>query len=391
MTLARLVIEARAAKQKVVFFGFSLAAQASIVRNVAEKARCDYYVDNDVKKQGITEVCGIKIPPIFAPTKLFEEDKNTFVAITTTNIFGYNSLLSIYSELAEKGFTNVYADTTIVARTHLEEHSFELMSVETANNLKNTIDTELLNKFNTLNRIGIPLIRDFYEDDYSKNLLEKLLEKYRTVPAFSKSFSDICTPNQYFNDVLEFSDNEVYVDCGTYSNGTVLDFIFHVGNYKHIYGFEPDPRCFLDILKTSIDIPNFTPLNLGLSNRTGIFTLIGENGGVTQVGDPVNNEQPNFSMNQMQITTLDTFFDISSKNLPPTFIKMDIESEEYNALLGAEWVIKTYKPKLAICVYHLDDDLYKIPKLIKEFVPEYKLYLRHHTSYHGETVLYATV
>ncbi len=45
-----------------------------------------------------------------------------------------------------------------------------------------------------------------------------------------------------------------------------------------------------------------------------------------------------------------------------TFIKMDIEGSEANALRGAEKIIRTYKPKLAISVYHKKDDLWTIPK-----------------------------
>lgn len=72
-----------------------------------------------------------------------------------------------------------------------------------------------------------------------------------------------------------------------------------------------------------------------------------------------------------------------------TFIKMDIEGSEYNALLGAKETICKYKPKLAISVYHKKDDLWKIPSLILEYNPDYKLYLRHYSFGYAETVLYA--
>jgi hypothetical protein len=74
---------------------------------------------------------------------------------------------------------------------------------------------------------------------------------------------------------------------------------------------------------------------------------------------------------------------------PVTFIKMDIEGGEYNALVGAREIIREQKPKLAISVYHRDDDLIKIPLLIHEMLPEYRFYLRHHTPFNVDTVLYA--
>ena len=74
-----------------------------------------------------------------------------------------------------------------------------------------------------------------------------------------------------------------------------------------------------------------------------------------------------------------------------TFIKMDIEGSEQKALQGAARVIKRDKPKLAICIYHSPEDLYEIPFWIKSIVPEYKLYIRHHSDTASETVVYATV
>lgn len=74
-----------------------------------------------------------------------------------------------------------------------------------------------------------------------------------------------------------------------------------------------------------------------------------------------------------------------------TFIKMDIEGSELEALKGAENVIRRDKPRLAICIYHKPEDLYEIPFWVKETVPEYKLYIRHHSARESETVLYATL
>ena len=73
----------------------------------------------------------------------------------------------------------------------------------------------------------------------------------------------------------------------------------------------------------------------------------------------------------------------------PTFIKMDIEGAEYNALLGAERLIRERHPKLAICVYHSIEDYIRIPLLIRSFYSGYRFYFRHHSVTSGESVLYA--
>ena len=76
---------------------------------------------------------------------------------------------------------------------------------------------------------------------------------------------------------------------------------------------------------------------------------------------------------------------------PVSFIKMDIEGAEIAALKGAAELIRRRRPDLAICTYHSISDLYEVPLYIHSLVPEYRLYLRHHTPVHYETVCYAVI
>jgi len=62
--------------------------------------------------------------------------------------------------------------------------------------------------------------------------------------------------------------------------------------------------------------------------------------------------------------------------LPPTYIKMDIEGAELEALKGATKIIKTFSPKLAVCVYHKFGDIWNIPDFILREFNNYKIYLR---------------
>jgi hypothetical protein len=76
-------------------------------------------------------------------------------------------------------------------------------------------------------------------------------------------------------------------------------------------------------------------------------------------------------------------------NTPVTMIKMDIEGAEYDALLGARQTIQRDRPILAICVYHTQNDIWRIPLLIRELVPNYVLYLRAYEGDGFQTVVFA--
>ena len=94
------------------------------------------------------------------------------------------------------------------------------------------------------------------------------------------------------------------------------------------------------------------------------------------------------SENGSDVVMVDSIDNVCGKDRV-TFIKMDIEGSEAEALRGAEKTIRRDKPRLAISIYHKPADYFEIPFLIKEMVPEYKLYIRHHKPSKNDTVVYA--
>lgn len=71
-------------------------------------------------------------------------------------------------------------------------------------------------------------------------------------------------------------------------------------------------------------------------------------------------------------TSVDDF--VAAHDLPyVSFIKMDIEGMERQALAGARRTIATWKPRLAVCTYHLPDDPEVLPALILEICPGYQI------------------
>ena len=71
-----------------------------------------------------------------------------------------------------------------------------------------------------------------------------------------------------------------------------------------------------------------------------------------------------------------------------TYIKMDLEGWETQALAGARRHITVDHPKLAISVYHDAADFWKVPEYVLSLRDDYDVYLRHYSEGWSETVMY---
>jgi len=185
---------------------------------------------------------------------------------------------------------------------------------------------------------------------------------------------------QYFD--LQYFDlqNEAFVDAGALDGNTTKYFLDHFKGGS-AYVFEPNPKQLAVVKKClgGYSGVSFFPYGLYDENKTMYFDPCDGDEGSARLAE--NGDQ------KVEVRRLDDVL----RGQRVTFIKMDIEGAELAALRGAEEIIRGQKPKLAICVYHKPEDLWEIPRLILEYCPQYKLYLRHYSITHTETVLYAVL
>lgn len=89
------------------------------------------------------------------------------------------------------------------------------------------------------------------------------------------------------------------------------------------------------------------------------------------INAPVDLESNNIRT-EIQVTTIDTLKkDLGLDRID--FIKLDIEGAEREALAGAAETLHADKPRMAICMYHLDDDIDVLPALIVKTNPAYTI------------------
>lgn len=158
------------------------------------------------------------------------------------------------------------------------------------------------------------------------------------------------------------------------------------GKFNKIIAYEPDVRCIQEcknVIKRDHYKENVILIEKGLwSTDTELKFTVDSNLGSSSVyyDDPEHN-----SSVSVPVTSIDE----SIKSEKISFIKMDIEGAELEALKGARNTIIKYHPTLAVSVYHKPQDIVEIPDYIKSIVPEYKLYLRNYHFDQTEAVLYA--
>ncbi|MBQ7477988.1 MAG: FkbM family methyltransferase [Selenomonadaceae bacterium] len=225
---------------------------------------------------------------------------------------------------------------------------------------------------------------DLLEDDVSREVFANVF-CLRVAPHLAqRKYEDICTLPQYFpKDILPLGEDECVVDCGAYIGDTLEEFFRTTGGrFERYDAFEMDRENFLHLEETAgqLSAERIHCHPYGVWSRTGTLSY-----GRMSSSDSYSL----FNSRETSETRVVCLDDAFSKGERITFVKMDIEGAEQAALHGGANVFRKQHPKLAICVYHRMEDLWKIPNHIREISGDYRIYLRHHAEFWvSETVCY---
>ena len=227
---------------------------------------------------------------------------------------------------------------------------------------------------------------NFFEDERSRQLV---LDRIRLVLCDRTLVPNTDSDCYYEDSFIALGDNEIFVDGGAYTGDSAEQFLNKIGNTGgHVYSFEPDGENFNKAVSRLSANPNVTIAQKGLwsSETELIFTqqTAKNKAGSSFVFNPGGTAE-----HRVPVISLDRYFAGKAVNELPTFIKMDIEGAEKEALIGAAEIIKRRKPKLAICAYHKAEDIYELPRAILGIRSDYRFALRQHGHGCFDTVLYA--
>ena len=298
------------------------------------------------------------------PVFTFEElklMKNVSICIATHNWEFQKQILELIGKWGER--INIYAQGMVYGPGMYDVDSLKILIEK---------DKDIILK-----------VKEHLADKQSAVIFDNLLKYRQTndVELLEASFEK--DHYQYFpsSEIMEPFENEVFVDAGAYDGGTSVQFVdWSKGNYKHIYAMEPDPLMY-HILQGTIELSNLKNIeavNCGAYSNSGEMHFVEDSEtGSSRIADDAEKSVHVISIDEML------------HGEEATYIKMDIEGSEMEALKGAKCTIEKCHPRLAISIYHCEDDLWKIPFYIIENYPWYKIYIRHYTNITTETIMYA--
>jgi len=321
-------------------------------------SKIDFICDNDNSKWG--QILHEDLPCI-SPDELEKYRDDIGIIIATR----YCS--EVYEQLRSRGFNTIF---------FLKEYR-----------LLNSPYFEYGDTIESIKRNALKLL-DILGDEKSKEVLLTIIKTWFDFDVTANGYARLYSNDQYYPEkIIRLGKNEAFVDGGAYTGDSLLDFVDKSNRSFHsIFAFELDEGNF-KTLKANVDRldprlrKKIKLYNLGLLDKERFINYEtgnskGKNTCISETG---------LKLNMAKTARLSNI--LGDKKV--TYLKLDVEGAELEALYGSQEIIIKQKPKLAICVYHKLDHLWEIPFYIKSIVPEYEIFLRHHSMLEYETVCYA--
>lgn len=353
------VIEDVKQAKKICVFGMGAISYPIIaaLKNFTD-IRIDFLCDNDPSKWGNIYHGNLQC---LSPDDLGNYGNDVAVLITTQHY------KEIYQQLKKMGLNKIF----VITEYRLSNNEY----------FKHRGNIEVI-KQNTLKLIEI------LADEESKETVQVLVKNWFDFDIANIGYEKIFSKDQYFpNGVIQLLTDEAFVDAGAYIGDTLLEFIEKSDrSFDSIYAFELD-TCNFEKMQTSV-----SRLDTKLQQKIKLY-----NCALLDIEQEIRYETGAHGSQSSCVNVKNSASNIGKtvrlsdilKNHKVTFIKMDIEGSELKALSGGEEIIKKQKPKLAVSVYHKLEHLWEIPLYLKSIVPEYRIFIRHHSPLEYETVCYA--
>ena len=225
-------------------------------------------------------------------------------------------------------------------------------------------------------RTDLEEARNLLADEASRQVFDQIVH-YKLTGDPAPLFASVSSKEEALSMLFSHHPDEApsYLDCGAYRGDTIQEFFQYFPHTDyHITALEPEPASFRELQEAFGDDPKIRLIQAACGDLSGELALYkGRGRGSHGSADPKNAARtvmvPLIRLDDLSFPT------------PPTYLKMDIEGKEIEALLGASRLIRTYHPLMNIACYHRSEDLFELPKIIHTLYPGYQIFLRRHDCF----------
>ncbi len=209
-------------------------------------------------------------------------------------------------------------------------------------------------------------------DEQSKKVFENVI-RYK-LSGDLKYLRECETPADEKFDLLNIGTEEIVVDLGAYDGDTLTEFLNGTSmQFKKLYAMEPDDKNYRKLKRRLYMIGSalLEAYNVGAWDEDTTITFNMRAGRSSTASGGTHRAARYRDIKMMKTDTM-------LQGTEATYIKIDVEGAEENALRGAKETIVNFRPKLNVALYHRNEDMFRLPLMIAEMNRRYKFYMRHH-------------
>lgn len=214
---------------------------------------------------------------------------------------------------------------------------------------------------------SVQMARRLMSDEKSRRVFDTVLEAKQTGELAAHFREDTLRSDDMA--LLHLGPNERFLDLGAYDGDTIREFLALTnGAYTSMDAWEPDAHNYRKLQAYAAPLSRVTLWPYASWDRADTLTFSGKGGRNCAKKPDVPGRYVH--LHQVQAQPVDAI------GRDYSYVKLDVEGAEAESLRGMAATLRRCHPKLCVSAYHKTDDFFRLPLLLEELCPGYRMYLR---------------